>query len=863
MLRRRVTAEMRAGRRTGARFRRWYPVPAAAMAAAASFVASGIIRGTYPFGDTARNTNDLGQQFIPMHAHLRDILTGQAPGDLIFNWSSGFGVPFLGDFMAYVGTSLSWIVLLFPRDRIDLSLFVIATAAMALGAGAMTAYLRRLRPTGPAWLAALAGVSYALCGWAIDDAAYMTEWLNGMVAFPVICLLCEWILRRRSTTSLLVSPFVVALLWVSHFYTVYMATLGAAIVVLARVLSYDATVSWGHRVSGALRCLVAVAAGIGLSAPLLLPTFWAVRYATPSPDEQFKPISWLDFLSRLLAGSEGVGTTPGLAVGTLMLLLALSFPLNRAVAARERIVWTVTVVLTVLSMQVTLTHEVWHGFDSPNGSPFRQAFVIAGMLVIVGWMSVASGVRNIVAVAVPLVLLAALYVAAYDVRTVTATTHVVVPIVAVVLPVWLLTRRRPGMSQWARRSAAALLVGVVLAEVTVSAVAIDQARAKFMHAYPAWGDRQDEARSLMLSALDWPRQRVAPGETTTVNDPMLIGGQGPQYYSSTIPYDLSKELIGLGFGYSSYGRATYDPQSPVVDAVFSIGARVVSEGDPATGPLRLAKYTAGPLATVRPSKTWTSRDPGAFGRQETLLGADVYTVPRLKPVASSGVNVSDRRAGELMVLPNPGAAMPAEVRLTAFCRPGSEIYLSAPSFVGDVLLHGDHWEAVLKPNAKRPGIYTGAPMRRVGTVGTDGVVDVRLRVTGLARLPSSAIGCLDRDLLNAAVGRLNQAQPAAVDVGGHSIDVRLDPGEAGTVVIGVVRIPGWQCAVDGGPGQKPSTLAGLIAVRVDGEATQMSCTYRPPGARTGLAVAAAALLGLAGVAGALTLLRRRRGVAGT
>jgi len=796
-----------------------------------------------------------------MHAHLRDILTGQASGDLIFNWSSGFGVPFLGDFMAYVGTSLSWIALLFPRDRIDLSLFVIATVAMALGAGAMTAYLRLLRPTGPAWLAALAGVSYALCGWAIDDAAYMTEWLNGMVAFPVICLLCEWILRRRSITSLVVSSFVVTLLWISNFYTVYMATLGAGIVVLARVLSYDAAVSWWHRVSGALRCLVAVAAGIGMSAPLLVPTFWAVRYATPSPKEDFKPISWLDFLSRLLPGSEGVGTTPGLAVGTLMLLLALSFPFNRAIAVRERIVWTVTVALTVLSMQITFTHEVWHGFDSPNGSPFRQAFVIAGMLVIVGWMSVTSGVRNVVAVAIPLVLLAALYVAAYDVRTVTATTHVVVPIVAAVLLVWLLARWRPGASAWVRRGAAALLIGAVLVEATASTVAIDQARAKFMHAYPAWGDRQDEARSLMLSALDWPRQRVAPGETTTVNDPMLIGGQGPEYYSSTIPYDLSKELIGLGFGYSSYGRATYDPQNPVVDAVFSIGARVVSEGDPATGPLRLAKYTAGPLVSVRPS-AWTSRDSGAFGRQETALGADVYTVPRVKPVASSGVNVSDRRAGEFMVLPEPGAAMPAEVRLTASCRPGSEVYLSAPSFVGDVLIHGDDWEAVLKPNAKRPGVYTGAPMKRVGTVGADGVVDVRLRVSGRARLPSSAIGCLDRTLLNAAVERLNQAQPAAIDVGGHGIDVRLNPGEAGTVVIGVVRIPGWQCAVDGGPGLKPSTLAGLLAVRVDGKATQVSCTYRPPGARMGLAAGAAALLGLAAVAGGLALLRRRRSVAG-
>jgi hypothetical protein len=77
----------------------------------------------------------------------------------------------------------------------------------------------------------------------------------------------------------------------------------------------------------------------------------------------------------------------------------------------------------------------------------------------------------------------------------------------------------------------------------------------------------------------------------------------------------------------------------------------------------------------------------------------------------------------------------------------------------------------------------------------------------------------------------------------------------------VVRIPGWQCAVDGGPGQKPNVLAGLLAVRVDGKATEVSCTYRPPGARMGLAVGAAALLGLVVVAVALALLRRRRTLA--
>lgn len=837
--------------------RRNWPVPVAGAAAGLTFVASGIIRGTYPFGDGHRSTNDLGQQFVPMYAHMRDIVTGQAPGDLLFNWSSGFGVPFLGDFMAYVGSTLSWIALVLPRDRIDLALFLVAVAAIALGAGAMTAYLRKLRPTGPVWLAVAAGVSYGACAWAIDDAAYMTVWLNGMVAFPVICLLCEWILRRRSTASLLVTPFVIALLWTSHFYTVYMATIGAGIVVVARILSYDGAVSWRDRLTGAVRCIVAVGLGIGLAAPLLVPTFQAIRAARPSPKTELRPISWVDFLSRLLPGSEGVGSSPGLAVGTLMLLLALSFPFNRTIRVRERIVWSVTVVLTVLSMQIQFTHEVWHGFDSPNGSPFRQAFVIAGMLVIVGWMSVASGLRSVVAVAAPIALVVVLYAVTWNVRYITATTRVAVPVLAVVAVLAWLVSRRP-VPDWVRRGALALLVGAVLVEVTLSSVAIDVARGKILSAAAPWGQEHDEVRSLVMSANDWPQHRAAPGAALTVNDPMLLGGEGPQYYSSTIPDAVSKELIGLGFGYSSYGRATLDPENPVVDAVFSIGARVVVTDDGEDGgatPPRLVKYDAvGPLVTVRPSKAWTSSDPAPFGLQETALGADVYAVPKLTPQDSPGVTVSEGKGG-LLVTP---AAKPAEARFTASCRPGSEIYLAAPTFIGDVQVGGNRWVTNLDPKAKRPGVYSGAPMRRLGTVGANGVVNLTVRVQGPARLPTTAIGCLDRGLLTAAVGRLMENKPAAVSVGGHSIDIRLTPGAAGSVVIGAIRIPGWRCSVDGRAAISPSERAGLMAVSAPAGASEVSCVYRPVGARMGLAVGATALLGLVLLAGALVLMGRRR-----
>jgi hypothetical protein len=66
--------------------------------------------GIYPFGPRSRAVNDLANQFVPFHAHLWDLEHSAAAGDLYFNWSSGYGVPFLPDFFSYLMNPFSGLV---------------------------------------------------------------------------------------------------------------------------------------------------------------------------------------------------------------------------------------------------------------------------------------------------------------------------------------------------------------------------------------------------------------------------------------------------------------------------------------------------------------------------------------------------------------------------------------------------------------------------------------------------------------------------------------------------------------------------------------------------------------------------------
>ncbi|MEU7035785.1 YfhO family protein [Streptomyces sp. NPDC046237] len=732
---------------------------------------------TFPFGPERRSVNDLANQFVPYHVHLWDLLHGRGDGGLLLNWQSGWGTSFLPDLGTYLGSPFALLVALFPREDIEYAVYAVTVLKMAAAAAAMTVTLLRLRP-GPWWAAAVLGASYGLCGWSVIEATYNPMWLDGLIAFPLLVLVGEWARQGRRP---LLGPLVVALCWVGNFYTAYMATIGAALVLLLRLAAAHQL-----RVRVVVRAMATVLLGIGLAAPVLVPVFLGSTHAYPGWTNEFQAAGWSDFLARLLPATYGF-YTPAAFLGTGTLLLAGALLFHRKVPRRERWLWAGFAVAVALSLQWAPTHLVWHVFATPNGSPYRQTFVFSGVLVLVAWTVLSYGWPGRRALLGGVGVTAAVGVGAVASELVTGWSY---PLFALGLAaaagaLWLAARGKLPVV------AAALLAGALVGQAAATTAYADRERLGRLDDYPAWGAEQDRRTAALAEAGGWPAYRTDSGrEQITGNEPMLFGGQGAAYYSSHTPTVLTETLASLGGGWTSRGRNLQSLDNPVTDALFGVGARW--RGD------RVVRTDAVlPLVTVRPEGAAVPRyGASPFRNQEMLLGSSVYTLPG-----------------------------------KAACPVGSEVFLWAPDFRGTARLGA----------GGTPVRMSGQMPKRRAALTSLGVQESAGTVVALKgeRGRDHEVGCLDRARLAAAVEGLRAKAATSIDVTDSGIRAELPPGTKGTALIAAPRIAGWTCE-----GRPAASYGGLVAVPLDGR-TSLSCDFRPPGLRAGLGLGALAAVLLA------------------
>ncbi|MDX3536636.1 YfhO family protein [Streptomyces sp. MB09-01] len=754
----------------------------AALLTAVAVCAGDAAARVFPYGSRHRSINDLGNQFVPFHAHLWDLLHGRAEGGLLFNWQSGYGTSFLPDLGTYLTSPLSVLVGLFPRADIDLAVYVVTVLKTAVAAAAM-AWLLRTHRRGPWWAAGLLGASYALCGWSVIEASYNPMWLDGLIAFPLLCLTGEWALRGR---RLLLAPLVVAVCWTANFYTAYMATLGAALVLVVRVVLTREDLRTRAAVIG--RAAGTTLLGIVLAAPVLVPLFLSSGRAYPGWVKEFRPVSWADLFARLLPATYSF-SSPAVFVSTGTLLLVAALPFHRAVPVRTRLWWAGLTVAVALSLQWAPAHLAWHLFATPNGSPYRQTFVLAGIAVIAAWTGLAAGPPRPPALAAGAGLLAAAVLWA---RGSTLGTDWGYALFAGGLAL-------AGAAWWALRHrlalpAAGLLAAVLLAQAAATTAYGHKGKLGGLDDYPSWGAAHTARAEALAGAEGWPAYRTDPSRPAlSGNDPMLLGGEGGSYYSSHTPEVFTHTMVALGAGWTSRGRNVQSIDNPVTDALFAVGARLQPDGT-----VRRAEVP--PLVTTRPPGAPVSYGDSPFANQELLLGARVYEDPLA-----------------------PGV-----------CRAGTEAYLWAPEYNATARL-ADGPAFRLNGNAPR----NRAALQPMGVShGASSAL-----VFDAAPPPRWTLSCLDRARLDTAVATLRATAATSLRVGSSQIRAELPAGATGTAVLSVPAIAGWTCN-----GRPAAAHLGLVALPLDGRTTTLSCSFRPPGLLPGAAAAGLALVVLAGLA---------------
>lgn len=790
---------------------------------------SGMLRGSFPFGDITRSVNDLGNQFVPVHTYYWDILHGKAEGDLFFNWRSAFGTGFYADFVTYLSSPFALLVYFFPRENVNLAVYIITLLKLATAGAVMAFYLSAWK-RGSWAFAGLLGASYALCGWAVDDSYFVPMWLDGLIAFPLICLVGQWALEGR---RMYLGTFMVALAWTANFYTAYMATLGAVIVTLVRMFTANMTAK--QRSFVLLRGVGMVTLGVGIAFPLIYPILQATATAQPTMTQPFEAVPWTHLLSRLFPTTEGIGLSPSIFVGTPALLLAILFLFQTSISIRTRSIWSIITVAVLLSFQWNPSQLLWHAFAKPNGSSFREAFIFCGLLTMIAWLTITHfkkvnplsfcgtaisfGLLLIITQKSPLLT---------DFTFPIVGTAAIISIGALVVISFALNKQKYMLGG----IAITFIVLGFIAESSISSMLVDQVRYARFTSTPEWGDWHDRVRQQITANENWPAYRTETGLTFIAkNDPWLLGGQGVVYYSSLTKKDTTKLATDLGFGWDRWGRGLLSLDNEVTDTIFSVGRRIFTtiEADQSVQ-VHTKKQAVPPLVTVHPKiSSTTIPTTNVFRNHELLLGSKLYKIPTPKLTISKDT-ASVKLTKKAYILTPQTNNKPGTFTLQTTCKPGSTVYLYTPYLYGNAKLANE--TSGIQVMGSKASIR--APIMKLGETPSSGKLSVTIRTYRGGEMGKQPIACLDKTKLNRTVSHLQKTGATNVQASKHSITATLPKGSTGSALISIPNSSGWMCSREDGEAFRPKSYFGLIRVPLQKDTSTLSCSYTPPGLRTGL-----------------------------
>ena len=353
--------------------------------------------GLHPFGDGCVLVLDLNGQYVWFFEALRNFVRGDA--DLLYSFARALGGEFLGIYAYYLASPLSFLLALFPKERMLEGLLTLFMIKGALCGASFGFYMHKTMKKPNKLAIIIFSISYAMCSYAIVQ-QHNTMWIDAVMWLPLITLGIESIIKHGKFKLYVVS---LAIAVFSNYYIGYMLCIYCAIYFFvyyfanAEKFRNNPMREKLHFLRSLGRIVGYSVLALGIAAFIILGAYYSLNFGkTTFSDPSWKfelKFDLMDFLYKLLPSSYDTVRPEGLPFvycGLLTLLLIPSYFLSNKYTTREKIFSGVLLLALFASFSINIVDLIWHGFQRPNWLNYRYSFMFSFYLCVMACRALAD-----------------------------------------------------------------------------------------------------------------------------------------------------------------------------------------------------------------------------------------------------------------------------------------------------------------------------------------------------------------------------------------------------------------------------------------------------------------------------------------
>ena len=539
-----------------------------------------VIFSVFPFGSITVMRMDLYHQYGPLFAELYDRIVEHK--SLLYSWITGGGSSFLGNYLNYLSSPLSFLIFLFDKEDISYAITFIVALKCILSATSFSYYLKKSFNKDNYFLSAF-GILYAFSAYFL---AYYWNvmWLDAMIMLPLIALGIEKIFKTGDIKLYTVS---LVILFFANYYMGYMCCIFAVLyffVCFINTYSNDGKLNenavYEKKYSTkALMNNVFINRGVKFAfasiiaalicAITLVPVFMILKNSSATSGtfpQTFK--SYFDLLDLITSHfallettirSSGDNVLPNIYTGILTFILLPLFLVNNKIKLKEKATYVVLIIFFVFCFNNNCAEYIWHAFHFPNDLPYRYSYMYSFIIAVMGYKTILNfkgiKVKDIAYTGLAIISFVIICQKFLTNKMTNSTIYATIIFVALWCGFLFLLKNKNAQ----KKTVSFVLVTFILCETIISSIVglpLNQDNKNYKDNYI---DNKDSG--FYRTELCYLNTRM---------DPAYYGYNGISVFSSMAYESYSQLQSSLGMQGNKVNSYTYNTQTPVYNMMFNI-----------------------------------------------------------------------------------------------------------------------------------------------------------------------------------------------------------------------------------------------------------------------------------------------------